>query len=207
VTSGTGSSGSTLVVSCPTQTNRSRSTSTPAPGLLHQHEIELARVEAPGERPALPHGELEGDLRVLLPEVAQDARQLRDREVVGGAEPDAAARGLRGEVALGGGVRGEDGAGEPGEGLARVGEPHLTGVPQHEGASYHGLEAPDVLADGRLAEPQPVAGPGEALGVGHTEEGPQQHRVVHDRPLSFEIRIRLIRPILSCNDWNAPSVV
>ena len=34
------------------------------------------------QRPGLVDGQLEVDLRILLPEVPQDARQRRDREIV-----------------------------------------------------------------------------------------------------------------------------
>src|SRR5690606_24178058 len=80
--------------------------------LLDVHEVELARGEAPREVAALADRELEVDLRIQLPEIAQNLREVSEGEVVGGAEAQASAHGRADEVGGGLIVRREDRARE-----------------------------------------------------------------------------------------------
>jgi hypothetical protein len=146
---------------------------------LREHEIELAGLEAADERAALADGELEVDLGVELPELAQHARQLREREVVGRTEPQAAAHGGAGEVAHRLVLRGQDRPREPEHRVTVVGERDLPGVAVHERSSRRVLELADVLADGRLAHAELAGRLREAQRIGDRNERAQQHGIEH----------------------------
>ena len=96
---------------------------------LHEDQVQLAGVEALVQLVALADREFEVDLRVDLPEFAQDAGQPGDGEVVGGAEAQPAAHGRAGKVAGGGVVGREDAPGEACHGVAVVRQPDIPGVP------------------------------------------------------------------------------
>ncbi|MEG8036829.1 hypothetical protein QP157_16395 [Sphingomonas sp. LR61] len=113
------------------------------------------------------------------PEVPEDARQLRDREVVGRTEPEAPTGRRPREVRVRGGVRREDRPGEAGHRVAVVGEGDATGVAGDEGAGHRGLEPPDVLGDGWLADAEAGSSLREALRLGDGQEGLQQDRIEH----------------------------
>ena len=50
--------------------------------LLDEYEVELAGLQSADERTALAHGEFEVDLGIQLAEVAEDLRELGEREVI-----------------------------------------------------------------------------------------------------------------------------
>jgi hypothetical protein len=51
-------------------------------------------------------------------------------------------------------------------------------VPQHERSAGLLLQAPNVLADGRLLDAEPGGGPGEAAGLLDGEKSRQELRIV-----------------------------
>ena len=123
-TSGTCSSFTNGSASSAAQTNWSRSTSVPSPastdGCFTNTRSRWPAASRRVRARALVHRQLEVDLRVQPPELAEDPRQLGDRQVVGGAEPQPPAGRGGAEVRLGVGVRAEDRVREPRERLART---------------------------------------------------------------------------------------
>ncbi len=145
--------------------------------LLDEDEVELAGLQAAGQHSTLVHGEFEIDVRIQLPEVAQDLRQLREGEVVRGTESQTPAHRGSGEIAARLVVRREDRAREAEHCVTVVGQSHLTSVPHDEVAFRSDLEFADVLADRRLAEPEQLCGVGEIECLGDHHEGLEQNRI------------------------------
>jgi hypothetical protein len=153
---------------------------------LDEDEVERARLQPAVQRPALVDGQFEVELRVALPEVAEDPGELGHRQVVGRSEAEASAHRRAGEVALGRGVGGEDGPREPGHRVPVVGEPDGPRVPDDEPAPRGLLEAADLLADRRLAQPELRGRPGEVPRLGDGQEGAEERRVEHGSPIIRE---------------------
>ena len=103
-------------------------------------------------------------MRIELPEVPQDLRQLGEGEVIGRAEAQASAHGRPGEVARGLVVRGQDRARETEQRMPVVGQARLTRVPHDQVAPSGHLESADVLAHGGLAQSEPGCRAREARG-------------------------------------------
>ena len=67
-------------------------------------------------------------------------------------------------------MRGEDAAGEPGHGIAVVGQAYIPGIPGNQHPLGGGLQLADVLADGGLGQAEALGGLGETQGFGHGQE-------------------------------------
>jgi hypothetical protein len=145
---------------------------------LADEEVEPVGLKPLVQQPALVHPQVEVDERVIAAEVAQDHRQPGKRQVVGDADAQPPARPVTAEVGgrlLG---RGQDVAGEPGHRLTVGGQRHRVGVPRHQRPPDLLLKAANVLADGRLLDPEPGRRPGEAAGLLNREEGGEELRII-----------------------------
>ena len=69
---------------------------------------------------------------------------------------------------------------EPEQGIAVVGQSHITRVARDEVAPGGRFKLSDVLAHGRLAQSEQLGGMRKAQGLCHSHEGLEQHGIEHD---------------------------
>src|SRR6202042_873051 len=115
--------------------------------------------------------------RVVPAEVTQDLRQPGERQVVGDADAQPAARPGPAEVGRRLLAGAEDVAREPDHRLAVGGERHGMRVALHERPADLPLQTADVLADRGLLYAEPRRRPGEAPGLLDGQERREELRV------------------------------
>lgn len=76
-------------------------------------------------------------------------------------------------------MRGEDGTGETGHGIAIIGHAYFPGITGYQHPSGSRLQFPDVLAHRGLAQLESFSGPGEAERVSDGKEGAELNRIEH----------------------------
>ena len=142
-------------------------------------EVKLAARELLVELTAQADRELEFDQRMAADKLPQHFRQQRRHEILRRAEPQPAAQFGAGEIALRPFVRRQDAAGEFDHGLSVRRHRDRMGVADEQPASGLVLQLADVLADRRLAQAEPLGGPGETPGLRDRQEGLKQDGIQH----------------------------
>src|SRR5699024_454421 len=139
-------------------------------------------VQFSGPQPAVQHHaqfhrELQVDLRVAVPEAAEEVRQMGQGEVLGNAEAYTPAWLGGADHADGLVVQVEHALGVSQEGLAGSGQTHSVGVAVQQGLPDRVFQAPYVLAHCGLAQAQSPSCPGEAELSRHRDEGAYLYQV------------------------------
>src|SRR6201996_8972885 len=130
------------------------------------------------QQAALVDPEVEVDERVVPAEVAQDLREPGEREVVRDADAQPTAWPVAAEVGrrlLG---HGQDVARESHHRLAVGRQRQRVRVALYQRPPDLPLQTADVLADGRLLNPEPGRRAGEAPGLLNGEEGREKLRII-----------------------------